>query len=200
MPCSGTARSDTAARFHALDRFQAAIHHAPEVGLEDFVLVGQRDLFQPAEHGNARIVDPGVDAAKTFHGSLPDTLDIAGVADVGSHRGHQRSLAAQFARQLVQRLGAARGKDQLCALFCCHACCGQADAACGAGDHDDLLADVAEFNWHDVFLLLLQDNEGPPCGARCTVRQDGLAWVKQPQSWPGAGIQGVFGALGVGGG
>ena len=72
MPWSGTAWSDTMLpmlmmvppRSRSVDRRAAAIHHAPEVHVEEPLLVGQRHLGELAVDRDAGIVHPGVDAAE----------------------------------------------------------------------------------------------------------------------------------------
>ena len=92
MPCSGTARSDTILPMlmivpprcaQVTDRGAAAVHDTPEIGLEQTLLVFERNFRQLAVDRHAGIVDPRVEPAERAHRGVGDAVQLGRLGDVG---------------------------------------------------------------------------------------------------------------------
>ncbi len=136
-----------------------AVVGAPEVGFEQAPMVRVAGVLDLADHRDAGVVHPGIETAELLDGEVGDLLHGLAIADVGC-QGDHLIAAAEFAGDLLQRLLVARHQHQAGALGHGGARGGQADAAGGAGDDDDLLGERTKIGLHGVLL----------CGERDTAK------------------------------
>jgi hypothetical protein len=100
-------------------------------------MVGQRDVFEAADHSDAGDVDPHVDAAESRERRAGEPFDVAHAADVRGDGERLTASSLALVRELLEELGASRGQYQASALI------GEleghtlAEAARCAGDDDD---------------------------------------------------------------
>jgi hypothetical protein len=88
---------------HLIKRNQRAVHHAPEIGLQQPFLVSQWNVLMTTIDRHTRVVHPDTDAAKALHGSAAQRLDVVAYTDVGRQRHGIVPLPAQLINQLVER-------------------------------------------------------------------------------------------------
>ncbi len=124
-----------------LGRHQGAEHRAPEVGLDQALVIGVADLAQLTVDRAPRHVHPGVEAAEGRHRAVGDRLDIRPVADIRHDVDRLAADALDLGLDARQGVAAARCQHHPGAALRCHAGRGEADARGCPGDHDDLLAE-----------------------------------------------------------
>jgi hypothetical protein len=125
-----------------------AVNDAPEVGLEQAAVILVRHVEEVAVDGDARVVDPGVEAAEALLGRDADAVHVAHAAHVGDDVDGLAALAPDLLGQALQRLLGARGQHETRAAPSGHPRRHQTDARRRARDHDCLLAQLLQSQFH----------------------------------------------------
>jgi hypothetical protein len=103
-------------------------HPAPDI---------RGDGFDAAEDGEARVVEPNVDATEALDGAAPEFLDLVLAGDVGLHDQGRAAERLALARGLFEHPGAPGREDDGRAALGEGVRGGAADAAGSAGDDGD---------------------------------------------------------------
>ena len=118
---------------------QRAVHHAPEIDLEQSLAVSLGDLVQLAVDRHAGIVDPRVDAAVQGENLDQGALQCFPVGHIDRHRMRPAPFHCNGLDDFIQHLAASGKQDHLRPALGGEQGRAQAYAAGGAGDDDDLL-------------------------------------------------------------
>jgi len=110
---------------------------------------------QSPEDRDARVVDPGVDAAELAHHRVAQPPDILSLADIADDGDRLPSLLANSPGYSSQRFFVPGGGNYLRAVLGRHARCDQADPGAGARDDDDLLVERLQLCGHGGSWFLL---------------------------------------------
>jgi hypothetical protein len=128
--------------------FPGAVDDAPEDDVEHPAHVRGRHLPGLTEDGHGGVVDPGVEVAERPDRGVGDALDVVLVGHVGDDRDGLAPAAVDLVAELLQRVLVAGSQDQAGTPLGGAPGSGQADAAGGSGEDDDLLVEWAETNGH----------------------------------------------------
>jgi len=130
-------------------RHLRAVDDAPEVDVEQAVLVFKRHVHEFANHHDAGIVHPGVKASEALQRRFRDPLDGLALGHVRHHVDGVRPAVAELSGESLQCLFVAGGEDKPGASGRGKPRGGQADAAGRAGDDDDLVAELLLAEFHE---------------------------------------------------
>src|SRR5206468_3023328 len=120
-------------------RGAAAVHHAPEAGVEDLALLFEWLIDEPAVHPDAGVVDPRVDAAELLHRASRHIFELPRLGHVGGHVEVTAAGPPDPLGGVAELTFAARGEHDAGPLPRRHFGCGESDPARSAGDNDDLI-------------------------------------------------------------
>ena len=146
------------------DSGPAAVDHAPEVGVEQPLLVFHRHVGELAVNRHAGVVHPGIESAELANRVVGDAVQIFGNRDVGNDVGGAAAADRDVFRGHAQIVLVARRQDDAGAAARRHPRRRQPDAAGRAGDHDHLIAQPLRFpaTSHQSHELLLAGSESCP--------------------------------------
>jgi hypothetical protein len=144
-------------------RCERAVDDAPEVDVEQPSRIFLADFLEPAPDGQPRVVDPRVEPAEALDRFPGEVVHLRAVRDVAHDGMRLPASGVDAVHDVVERLAAARRKHDLGALLRSALGGAQADAAGGAGDDDDLVFQLLEFDGHgETPLCHGRANEVPP--------------------------------------
>src|SRR5690606_21545373 len=109
------------------------------VGLEQSMVLFQGQVFQLGKYDDARVVDPGIEAAELRYGYIDDAGHVLRVADIGHGIGRLPTLLSDVLTNPLQDVLIARCQNHPGSCLGCTTSCSQANAGRGAGDDDGLL-------------------------------------------------------------
>src|ERR1051325_5205011 len=120
-------------------RDDRAVDDAPEVRLVEPTHVLEGRLHDSAVDGDARVVDPRVDAPEAFDRHLRDAPHVVLTPDIGDHVDGLAAARVYLFDEAAERLFRARGDDELRAATRRLARRHEPYAARRAGDYENLL-------------------------------------------------------------
>ena len=124
------------------DRGAAAVHDTPEIGLEQTLLVFERNLRQLAVDRDAGIVDPRVQPAERAHRGVGNAIQLGGLGDVGRDINGAPSPAVDLVRGAPEILLVAGRQHYPCAARGRFPRRSESDSARRARNHDCLVSQL----------------------------------------------------------
>ena len=108
-----------------------------DVGVNDTAIGLQGCFFQAAKQRDRRVVHPHVETPIGFHGLLGQRLHRLWIGHICGNGQTATAQPLTFRHHVLQAIGAAGSTNHDCAPARQSQCCGTANAARGARDHND---------------------------------------------------------------
>ena len=98
-------------------RHVRAVNHAFQVHIHQPLMIGYRDLPEPAERPDTDVIDPDVNRPEARDRRLRQALHLIRLADVCFHRQRVAVVSVNLLRQRLQRLAPTRRQHDVRAAF-----------------------------------------------------------------------------------